>query len=134
MRQNSKPEPPAKPKPGTPLNAKALDAWHAELRRYERRLVQWEADLEMRECDLDTAITENWAEDCDPYDGEEEEACECCVKDAVEGCECENCESWRVEHPQRLRDLGGAKVAVPAVGDEVAFLDRLFELKDKRKQ
>jgi hypothetical protein len=137
MRQNSRPEPPAKPK-GTPINAKALNAWHSELRAYERRLVQWEADLEMRECDLDTAISQNWAEDCDPYceddiDMEDGACCECTQKDALAGCDCETCECWRSSHKATVAYERSAAKPWNEAGDEVQFLERLFELKDKRK-
>jgi len=135
MRQNSRPEPPAKPKtkPGTPLNAKALNAWHSELLRYERRLVQWEADLEAREADLDTAVTENWAEDCEGEELYGPEECDCGPQDALDGCDCETCECWRFAHKQTVAYENSQAKSRNEAGDEVQFLERLFELKDKRK-
>jgi hypothetical protein len=121
-----KPRPTAPDKPKTPINAKALNAYASELRRYERKLVEWEADLEAREADLDTAMTENWAECGEDEDAYAPEVCECTPLDAKRGCDCEQCVDMRADETDECD-------AKAAAGDEVQFLERLFELKDKRK-
>ncbi len=125
---NSRPTPPAKPKTKT---QRALDAYASELRRYEMKLAEWQADLEARECDLDTAITQGWADGDDPYD---DEVCECGPQDAIDGCECATCGCWRDAHKATMAyERSDAKALNAVQGDEVEFLERMFKLKDKRK-
>jgi hypothetical protein len=141
--QNSVPKSPAKPKPGHPLNAKALAAYHSELRRYEKSLVEYQRFLESRERELvswEEALEErvdglDEEDDDNPYGPEE---CECGQEEALGGCDCEACESWRFAHKATVTyEKSEAKQrnapAAPTAGDEVDFLERMFKLKDKRK-
>lgn len=142
---STRPTPPAKP----PANAtrKALLAFHAELKQYHEKLQQWDAQLQnetaryMNEVaafnkelaaqglDRDDFVDDECYCDegtCNIHPDQDSE-CECTGWDASNGCECDTCEKWRVDNDCPLEPE-------PTIGDEVQFLEKLFELKDKRRK
>jgi hypothetical protein len=127
------PKSPTKPKPGTPLNSKALAAYHSELKRYEKSLVDYQRFLESKEREIVAWERANQVFDDEGEDYGPEE-CDCTQEDAIAGCDCEACEGWRFTHKQTIaHSLMEADAAIAKDGDEINFLERLFELKDKRK-
>jgi len=137
------PKPPTKPE--IKATRKALLAYHSELQKYHEKLVQWETLLTQRNADLIKmredfeVLVEQSGYDWDDEDDDEE--CECGPTEALEGCPCETCESWRDMNPAAMRAAGSkftdtSRRPVPAVaaGDEVQWLESLFTLKDKRRK
>lgn len=121
------PKPPATP--GKNPTQKALQAYHSELRRYENELHDYELRLE------------RWAEQIQEWaDGfavdDEDEDCDCGPQDALDGCPCPTCESWRGLHKATVTyERSSAKQANhPPIGDEIDWLVALHGLKDKRKK
>lgn len=129
-------KPPAKP--GANATQKALNAYQSELRRYAQRLVQFEQELNEREATLDEREEEM-------YDGDgglavdDEDECSCGPQDALDGCPCPTCETWRGLHKATVAyEQSSAKQAnqanYPPIGDEIDWLVKLHGLKDKRKK
>lgn len=134
MPTRTRPKPPAKP--DTTATRKALLAYHSELQKYHEKLQQWETLLsqkndeliEMREEFEEMVEAEGYGWD-ENGDGDEDEECECTGWDASNGCECNTCEKWRIDNDCPLEPE-----ETPKIGDEVQFLEKLFELKDKRRK
>jgi hypothetical protein len=140
MPTKTKPQPPTKPA----VNAthKALLAYHSELQKYHEKLREWEALLSKRNKELIEARDafeemvnavdedEEWGFEFDEEEGE----CECGPSEAIDGCPCETCCCWRYDNPAAMRVH--SKEAKPPVvaGDEVQWLEKLFDLKDKRRK
>jgi hypothetical protein len=137
---------PAPPKPPKTANRKALAAYYSELRRWAEALERWEADLDQREAEFEEQFNQSDAEGSaklksayDDYsddgdtmvDDEDEMECGCTTEDAEEGCDCPVCEAWRVERAKKMmaRQQEAAKS-----GDEVQWLEALWNLPDKRRK
>src|SRR5271168_3477879 len=104
MPTKTKPKPPAKPE--VKATRKALLAYHSELQKYHEKLVQWETLLARRNeelMDAKDAFDEMVEAEGYGWDEEDEEDCECGPGDALEGCPCETCESWREVNPAAVR-------------------------------
>src|SRR5271166_5324157 len=137
-------KPPAKPE--VKATRKALLAYHSELQKYHEKLDEWEELLSKRQAELieDKESFEALDEEGWWGDDEEDGECECGPSDALDGCECKTCGSWREFNPAAMRAAGSKYVDTtrrplpaslqPVVGDEVQFLEKLFELKDKRRK
>lgn len=78
-------------KPGKNATQKALAAYHSQLRRYHRMLEEWDAKLRKRHEELIKALRLD--EEDDDEGGELE--CGCSEQDAINGCDCPECEQWR---------------------------------------
>jgi hypothetical protein len=139
--------------PSTPVpekaTKKALLALQSELRRLERalqekeeRLEHWEADLQEREADWQEAMCGVGDDDYEECEAESAEECDCGPQDALDGCECFTCESWREYNPAAMRAAGSRYMVTERrpmpeslkQGDEVDWLNKLFLLKDKRRK
>ena len=141
MSTKTRPKPPAKP--ATTATRKALLAYHSELQKYHEKLVQWETLLSQKNAEL-IEMREEFEEmvEAEGYGwDDEDEECECGPTEALEGCPCETCESWREMNPAAMRAAGSkftdtSRRPVPAAlaGDEVQWLESLFTLKDKRRK
>jgi hypothetical protein len=135
MPSKTRPTPPAKP--AVNATRKALLAYHSELQKYHQKLREWETLLSKRNKELMEArdafeemvnADEEWGFDLD------DDECECGPSDAIDGCTCETCCSWRDDNPAAMR-VHGKEAKLPVVaGDEVQWLEKLFDLKDKRRR
>lgn len=121
---------------------KALLALRSELRHLERtlnereeRLESWEEDLRCREADLADVIENEFDED--ECFAEHYQHCDCDEEDATDGCGCGNCKVMRgnlLSDKQKERIENALKKLHAPAGDEVAWLEKLFTLKDKRRK
>lgn len=100
-------------KPGKNADEKALLAYHSELRRYHRRLEEWDERLRQRFVDItqkDTAkkierlkeiingsgrVVRSAPKKSDALPGPE---CGCSIEAACDGCDCPECEQWRKDY------------------------------------
>ena len=131
---------PAPPKPPSKnADRKALAAYYSELRRWAKALEQWEADLDDREAAFEQALDEVDDETVQQYAGiinghhsavededEDEMDCDCDAEAAAAGCDCSKCEMIR-------KNWVAQSKAHKKAGDEVAWLEDLWNLEDKRK-
>lgn len=123
---------PAPPKPPSKnADRKAMAAYWSELRRWSEALAQWEADLDRRETELASAEAEGYIEDCDAMDSDTIDACGCTSEDAEDGCDCPPCESWR---SNRAKAMMKKQQAAVKAGDELQWLEELWQLPDKRRR
>jgi hypothetical protein len=134
---NAPPKPPAKN-----ADRKAVAAYYSELRRWAKSLEQWEAELAQREVDLDrdmvaagpmTEQQDHYGVDDDLLDEpiESEEECDCTTQEAEAGCDCPACEEWR---SRRAKKMMARQMEATKSGDEVQWLEALWNLPDKRRK
>jgi len=127
---------PAPPKPPAKnADRKAILAYHSELRRWAEALRRWEADLDRRENNLiDFSREEREAmDDGDTMvddDGDEMD-CDCTSEEAEAGCDCPSCEKWRSD---RAKAMMKSQQAAVKAGDEVQWLEELWNLPDRRRK
>jgi hypothetical protein len=111
-----------------PTQAELL-AFHNELKRYEASLKRWDMQLQEREDALEMA------EQALLDDGE---GCDCGFEQMSEGCGCGWCGELRAgvaaggPMAKSFAQFQAAKEPAPG-REELAFLDRLYKLKDPRK-
>jgi len=150
-----------KTKSSVPATTKALQAWQSELRRLEKRLVEWEhalgereENLEKQEAAFEAAVDganeetiKMYADKFKPDIFNHEDChstqdhygdCGCTVEDAEDGCDCPKCAGLRDQGADRTQYQ--EKVAIDqlksaaAKGDSVQWLESLWKLEDKRKK
>lgn len=131
-----------------PKNAdrKALAAFHSELRRWADALTRWEASLDVRETQLANDVQfveemEHWKpsradsvdEDSDLLDTpiDTDDDCDCTTENAKDGCDCPPCREWRSRRAQKM--MVSQQDAVKT-GDEVQWLESLWNLPDRRRK
>jgi len=132
---------PAPPKPPAKFaNRKALLAYHSEMRRWADSLRRWEANLDMRESQIQRDVKD--LEEAQGYNAESEtdlldppidtdDDCDCTTENAEDGCDCPPCREWRSRRAQAM--MASQQEAVKA-GDEVQWLEELWNLPDKRRK
>ena len=121
---------PAPPKPPSKgADRKALAAYYSELRRWAQALERWEAELDEREAVL--ASGGDYDDDGDIIVDDPDMECDCTTEDAESGCDCPACEKWRSERAKRMMQR---QQAAATAGDEVQWLENLWNLPDKRRK
>jgi hypothetical protein len=126
----------------------SLIKWSEELK--EKSLLDWSKTLgsddtkaaaKMVSSDAGIEYTESYV-DQDEDENDDELDCGCTIQDALDGCDCSDCEIYLEEEACRKRAV--QKTQKQAIqknqksikndsGDEVKFLEKMFMLKDRRK-
>jgi hypothetical protein len=143
---------PAPPKPPSKnANRKALAAYFSELRRWAEALKRWEADLDERERDFEDRFNQSdeegsaklktvWDDENDHYGVDSdllddpiysEDECDCTTAEAEAGCDCPACVEWRSRRAKKMMQRQQEAVKV---GDEIQWLENLWNLPDKRRK
>lgn len=117
--------------PGKNATQKALAAYHSQLRRYHRLLEEWDTKLKQKSKLLEAKalVLASLEEEDLPGDLE----CGCSIDDAMSGCDCEDCEEWRMENPNNPGATGALEKWKAAMGSEETKFFEQYEAQMKSK-